>query len=347
MISENNKVSVQDGTRLALVIGATGGVGGEISKALLLRGWRVRAMTRRAMSLKVKGDIEYVAGDALKPQDVVIAAQGAHLIVHAVNPPGYQNWDTQVLPMLDNTIAAAKAVGARIVFPGSVYNFGADAFPVLTEESPQNPFSRKGVLRKEMELRLREASARGVPVLIVRAGDFFGPGAKNNWFSQMLVRPGKPVRSVSNPAFPHAGHQWAYLPDVAETIGRLLDRADELSTFAVFHMDGFWDFDGVQLIRAIERVSGDPVRMRRMPWRLLKLAAPFVPLFREVVEMEYLWCMPIRMSNRRLVEFLGEEPQTPIDLAVSETLAGLGCLEPERDLSSEGHHLAGAAGRVR
>ena len=50
------------------------------------------------------------------------------VIVHAVNPPGYRNWCKLVLPMLDNTISAARLTGARIVLPGTVYNFGPDAF---------------------------------------------------------------------------------------------------------------------------------------------------------------------------------------------------------------------------
>jgi nucleoside-diphosphate-sugar epimerase len=327
MIYENQATTAGNDQPLALIIGANGGVGSHVSKMLLQRGWRVRAMTRQPVSTDAADGVERVTGDAMNQQDVVAAANGAKLIVHAVNPPGYRNWDKQVLPMLDNTIAAAEACGARIVFPGSVYNFGSDAFPLLTEDSPQRPFTRKGVLRVEMERRLKIASMRGVPVLIVRAGDFFGPDAKNNWFSQMLVRPGKPVRSVQNPAHPHAGHQWAYLPDVAETIGRLLDRSDELQTFAVYHMEGVWDFDGLELVAAIERVVGHPVKMRRLSWLGIKLAAPLVPLFREVLEMKYLWQMPIRMSNRKLVDFLGAEPQTPIDVAVAATLASLGCLE--------------------
>lgn len=345
MIYENQANAAENTTPLALIVGANGGVGSQISKMLLLRGWRVRAMTRQPAQTAAADGVERVTGDAMNRQDVVGAAKDAKLIVHAVNPPGYRNWDRQVLPMLDNTIAAAEASGARIVFPGSVYNFGPDAFPLLTEDSPQKPFTRKGTLRVEMERRLKMASMRGIPVLIVRAGDFFGPDAKNNWFSQMLVRPGKPVRSVQNPAAPHAGHQWAYLPDVAETIGRLLDRADELSTFAVYHMEGFWDFDGLQLIGAIERAVGHPAKRRRLSWLGIKLAAPFVPLFREVLEMQYLWQMPIRMSNRKLTDFLGAEPKTPIDVAVSATLVSLGCFE-EVPKAAGLHHPADAGGRV-
>lgn len=345
MIDENQANTAENNKPLALIVGANGGVGSHVAKMLVQRGWRVRTLTRQRVSAGAVDGIEPVTGDAMNRQDVVEAAKGVTLIVHAVNPPGYSDWDSQVLPMLDNTIAAAEACGVRIVFPGSVYNFGPDAFPLLTEDSPQKPFTRKGSLRVEMERRLKMASMRGVPVLIVRAGDFFGPDAKNNWFSQMLVRPGKPVRSVQNPAAPHAGHQWAYLPDVAETIGRLLDRAGELPIFAVFHLEGFWDFDGLQLVAAIERVVGHPVKMRRLFWPGIRLAARFVTLFREVLEMQYLWQMPIRMSNRKLADFLGAEPQTPIDVAVSATLASLGCLE-QTPLPASLHRPADAGGRV-
>jgi hypothetical protein len=79
---------------------------------------------------------------------------------------------------------------ADFVLPGTVYNFGPDAFPDLRETSPQNPVTAKGRIRAEMERRLREAASTEVGLLIVRAGDFFGPKAGNNWFSQGLVKAG-------------------------------------------------------------------------------------------------------------------------------------------------------------
>ena len=38
--------------------------------------------------------------------------------------------------------------------------------------------------------------------IVLRAGDFFGPGAGNNWFSQALVKPGRPLTRVSVPGAP-------------------------------------------------------------------------------------------------------------------------------------------------
>jgi nucleoside-diphosphate-sugar epimerase len=332
--------------RIALVLGATGGIGGDTARALIRHGWRVRALhrdparaARNAARLGATrlgatrpgatslGAIEWVAGDAMREADVVAAAQGVDVIVHAVNPPGYRKWSELVLPMLASSLAAAKASGARIVLPGTVYNYGPDAFPLLREEAPQNPLTRKGKIRVEMEQRLRAAAQDGVRTLIVRAGDFFGPDAGNNWFCQGLVKPGKPVRSVQYPGRPGIGHAWAYLPDIAETIAQLLDREGELADFDTFHFGGHWFDDGIEIARSIQRVAGMPrPPIRQFPWWLAIAASPFVTVFRELLEMRYLWRTPVRLDNAKLVAFLGAEPHTPLDTAVAATLAGLGCL---------------------
>lgn len=314
--------------RTALVLGATGGIGGEMARRLLARGWQVKALHRMGAAAGRAGDgICWLRGDAMHRDDVVAAAQGVQVIVHAVNPPGYRNWGQLVLPMIDNTVAAARASGARIILPGTVYNYGPDVLPLLHEDSPQNPATRKGAIRAAMETRLRDAAKEGVRVLIVRAGDYFGAQAANSWFSQGLVRRGQPVTRISYPGIPGCGHQWAYLPDVAETMLQLLEKEASLAPYATFHMKGHWDEDGAQMIGAIRRVTGQPgLKVQRMPWGLLMLASPFVTFLREMREMLYLWKQPVYMSNQRLLEVLGSEPHTPLDKAVRDTLVGLGCL---------------------
>lgn len=321
---------------VALVLGATGGIGGEMARGLRRRGWHVRALHRRAAEMVGRDGLEWLQGDAMRADDVIRAAEGATLIVHAVNPPGYKRWNELVLPMLESSIAAARASGARIVLPGTVYNFAPDVPQPVDEDAPQRPVTRKGAIRAAMEARLREVAAQGVRSLIVRAGDFFGPQAGNTWFSQGLVQAGTPVKRVTVPNAPGVGHQWAYLPDVAETMLRLIEQGARLGAFEVFHMEGHWDPDGRAMTAAIERAVGRPVPVRAFPWWMLTLAAPFVTLFREMQEMRYLWKRPLRMSNRKLVAFLGAEPHTPLDAAVRAALAGIGCLEVPEGAAATG-----------
>lgn len=317
--------------RIALVLGATGGVGSETALALLSAGWAVRAVTRNPERARrdfphLHG-VEWLPGDSMNRESVVAAASGASAVVHAVNPPGYKNWKGLALPMLESSIAAARASGARLVLPGTVYNFGPDVPALVDESAPQRPVTRKGKIRVVMEQRLREASEQGVPVLIVRAGDFFGPRAGNSWFSQGLVKPGKALRSVTYPGDHDAAHAWAYLPDLATTIARLLERSADLAPFDVFHFGGHGFQRGVEMAEATRRAAELPrAPIRRFPWFAIFLLAPFIVTFREMLEMRYLWRRSLLLDNGKLVRFLGEEPHTPLDAALRTTLTGLGCL---------------------
>lgn len=314
--------------RTALVVGAAGGIGGEMTRVLAARGWAVRALTRRAGAGEAIPGVTRVIGDAMSAGDVVRAAEGVELIVHAVNPPGYRRWGELVLPMLDSTLSAARASGARILLPGTVYNYGPNAGDEIDETAPRDPRTRKGRIREEMERRLERFAASGAgSVLVVRAGDFFGPRAGNNWFAGAMVTAGRRPRSMVNPGRFGIGHQWAYLPDAAEAMARLAERGAELGSHALFHLGGYWDADGMGMVAAIRRaLGGAPPPVRAFPWWAVAAFRPFVPLFSELHEMRYLWKRPSRLVNTKLVAFLGEEPRTPIDRAVRETLLGLGCL---------------------
>ena len=266
-------------------------------------------------------------GDALDRASVVAAAQGASVIVHAVNPPGYRKWATLVLPMIENTIAAANASRARILLPGTIYNYGQDALPVLREDSPQSATSHKGKIRIALEKKLEDAARDGVHALIVRFGDFFGPKPGNSWFSQGMIKPHGPVKSITYPGKKGVGHDWAYLPDAGETFAQLMDREPELQDLARFHFRGLWDADGTELIAAIRRVVSKPsLPVRSLLWFIFKIASPFSETMRELYATRPLWETPIDLNNTRLVQFLGKEPHTPLDSAIETTLRGLGCL---------------------
>lgn len=308
----------------ALVLGITGGIGGEVARTLLARGWRIRALHRRPdevmASTALGNDVEWVAGDAMCRDDVMRAAAGASVIVHAVNPPKYHNWAGLALPMLENTIAAAKAEHARVLFPGTIYNYGPDALPRLTEASAQNPLTRKGKIRVRMEQRLQEAVGEGARVLIVRAGDYFGPRAGNTWLSQGLLAGQRKVRRVFYPGPGDIGHAWAYLPDLAEAMARLLEQDARLADFEVFNFRGIWLARGADMADAVCRAAGISTgKIHAFPWWCVRLAAPFVEMCREMLEMRYLWNTPVELDNAKLRAFLGAEPHTALDRAVAQS----------------------------
>jgi nucleoside-diphosphate-sugar epimerase len=318
-------------TSKALILGATGGIGGETARQLQQTGWQINALTRRAQN---RSKTNWIVGDALDPKAVSCAAQDCQLIMHAVNPPGYRDWDKLVLPMLENTLAAARQTSATVVLPGTLYNYGADVFPLIDEAAPQHPTTRKGQIRVKMEQRLRRFAEEGGRVIIVRAGDYFGPHAGNNWLAQGFIKPGRAITTIANPARVNIGHQWGYLPDVAATITALVAIRERLQPFENVHMAGHWDDDGRQMVTAICRVVKKyqlrTPKDRAFPWWLMRLLAPFQTTLKELLEMQYLWQQPVQLSNARLLAVLGSEPHTPLEHAVEQTLLSLGCLPSTR-----------------
>ena len=56
-------------TNTVLVLGATGGIGGELARQLSHGGWSVRALQRRgAQPIETRNGIRWFRGDAFNPQ---------------------------------------------------------------------------------------------------------------------------------------------------------------------------------------------------------------------------------------------------------------------------------------
>jgi len=198
---------------------------------------------------------------------------------------------------------------------------------LLREDSPQRATTHKGKIRIALEQRLEAAAQDGVRSLILRMGDFFGPYAGNNWFSQGMVKPNQPVKSITYPGSKGTGHSWAYLPDAGEAFAQLMDHEQELAGFDRFHFRGHWDADGTEMISAIRKAAkNDSIPVRSLPWWFFRLLSPFQETMRELSATRPLWQAPIQLDNTKLVRFLGKEPHTPLEAAVDSTLRGMGCM---------------------
>src|SRR5258705_8446703 len=76
-----------EGNKTALVLGASGGIGGELARQLRDAGWQVRALKREiAPRAATKDGGGWQQGDAMKRGDLLRCAMGCAVIVPAVNP---------------------------------------------------------------------------------------------------------------------------------------------------------------------------------------------------------------------------------------------------------------------
>ena len=294
-------------TKSALILGAQGRMGRAAVEAFVDAGWTVTGFVRPGR----KGDspIAWFEGDAFEPDVVTHTAAGHDVIVHALNPP-YHRWKTDLPPLTDRVLSAARSSGATVIVPGNVYNYGADMPAVLTEETPHRPTTRKGRLREEMEARFAAAANDGVQTIILRAGDFIERQKTGNWFDSHVTA--KVAQGVINyPGPTNIPHAWAYLPDLARAMVALAERRENLAGFTRFGFGGH-TFSGEELRSWASTLWQHPVRLKPFPWTLLRVMAIFSPLLREVVEMRYLWDVPHQIDGGRFERFAPEFRMTPL-----------------------------------
>ena len=147
------------------------------------------------------------------------------MIVNAMNPPMYHDWPRLVPAITAQAIAAARASGATLIVPASVYNYGNQPRP-WGPSTPQKPNTRKGAVRVQMEAEYR---ATGVPVILLRGGDFIDAEGKTQGMGMALrgLAKGK-IMALGGVDVPRA---YAYLPDMARAAVALAEVRAQLAAF--------------------------------------------------------------------------------------------------------------------
>lgn len=303
-----------------LVLGAAGRLGFAAAEAFRDAGWSVKGLVRPGAEWRAPRGIVVI-----ETNDRAVAvkeARGTDIVLHALNAP-YTGWARHALPLAYSAIEAAEQSGATLMFPGNVYNYGASMPPVLDETTPMQPTSRKGKLRNEVELRLREASDRGVRTIILRAGDFFGRG-QGSWFDLVLIKELAKNR-ITYPGPLDVVHEWAYLPDYVEALVRLAAVRAALEPFATFGFSGH-AVTGQEFVSAIAKASGRALKIGHINWWMMRTFGSIWKMGRELTEIGYLWQVPHQIDGSKLATAIGKVPHTPLDTAVARALRELGAI---------------------
>lgn len=309
-----------------LILGATGRLGGAAVRAFAQAGWRVVAQTRRAPPALPASGVQWVQARPADTTALAQAAQGACVVLHALNPEyTAAAWEREAPALTAAALEVAQALGATLMLPGNIYNYGDTAPDVLHEETPFAPHTPKGRVRVAMEAQLASSPVRTV---VVRAGDFFGSGT-GSWFDLVLAK--ELARGVLR--YPGPGGiatAWAYLPDLAQALVKVAQYRAQLPQHARLHFAGhrmtLGDWQGVLTPLACERgwiAPGAALKLRTLPWALMRVLGWFQPVMASLVEMRYLWQRPVALDNTRLQALIGPEPHTPLPEAARAALNAL------------------------
>jgi nucleoside-diphosphate-sugar epimerase len=301
-----------------LVLGARGRLGYAAAEAFRDAGWTVKGLVRPGRAKEVPRRVEPV--EAITRDEAIAAGRGCDVVLNAFNPV-ITKWDQNALSLAHGAIATAEENGATLMFPGSVWGYGRGMPPVLDENTPMNPTMRKGRMRVEIEDRMREASDRGMRVVLLRAGDFFGAG-RGSWFDLVITKDIERQR-LTYPGPLEIVHPWAYLPDFTATLVELAERRQQFAAYETFGFPGH-AVTGTEMIATIEAVTGATFNVRTMSWWMLKTFGRLLAIGRELSELEYLFRVPHQIDGGKLQATLGKIPHTPLKKAVAQSLRDLG-----------------------
>lgn len=289
--------------------------------ALRARGEPVRALVRPGRP--AVPEVETVEADAADAEALERAAAGARSLVLAARPP-LSRWEPELARLVEAVTLVAERAGTPVVFPTTVDGLKtiyavplpADAPPIDHNDRP-TPVRRARRAAEDQLQQLAELS--GVRVLIVRSGDWFGPGVDGPVAGAMVraALAGRPM-----PWFGplDVGHGFTFVEDVAAVAAALLVRPDR-PTFEVAPVGAHYFPDAEAFAAALARAVGRPVRARRVPGWSAALAGLLDAEARAFAETRYQWEGAILLDDTRTRGILRDWQPTPLEEALARTVA--------------------------
>ena len=244
-----------------LVVGATGTLGGNVTRRLLARGHAVRAMVRDPSRLPLSG-VEVVRGDLRDPASLRAAVQGASQLLTTANSfmgRGAASPTKVDVPGYRALVAAAREAGVTRIVHVSAYG--------LTADTPVDYFRVKYQVDEVI-------TASGLMWVLLKASAFMdiwadvlgGSIAKNG--TATVFGDGK------------ARSNYIAVDDVAEYLLRILERPEIRNE--VIDVGGPSTISAVEFAELMGRHLGRAVKIRHVPMTVLKLLPPLIRPFNEV-----------------------------------------------------------------
>ncbi|ALT78335.1 NAD-dependent epimerase/dehydratase family protein [Paucibacter sp. KCTC 42545] len=309
-----------------LILGAAGRAGQAFAQAFTQAGWQVLAQARKPLpaTLTALPQVQALRCDATDSATLLQLAKQAtgevQVVLNALNPP-YHRWEELLPPLAASAQSTALALGALLMLPGNVYNFGRELPAQLTLATPERPDTPKARLRIALEAQMAAAAAQGLDSVVLRAGDFFGGTGSGTWFDLALTAKLSQGDFVYPGALTHI-HAWAYLPDLAQAFVQVAARRAQLRGHHRLHFAGH-AVEGQVLLDTLQALCGRRLTVRELPWGLMKLGGLVIPSWRAVAEMRYLWDRPHQLLDGELRALIGTPPHTPLDQALRMSIPAL------------------------
>jgi nucleoside-diphosphate-sugar epimerase len=268
------------------ILGANGIIGKELSKHLpSYAEGHIRQVGRNPG--KINDTDELFRADLLNYEQTQQAVKGSE-VVYLLAGLKYDTkiWQAEWPKVMRHTLDACKKHNSRLVFFDNVYSYGL-VKGTMTEETPFNPISKKGEVRAKIAtMLLDEVKAGNLNAMIVRAADFYGPGALLSLTYSTVTERLKNNKGPQWIGDPKAVHTFTYTPDAGKTVA-ILGNNQHAYNQTWHALTSKTKITGEEYVRIACQEMKQPYRLQTLPKWGVRALGLFIPVLREFVEMMY------------------------------------------------------------
>lgn len=196
-------------------------------------------------------------------------------------------WQQTWPPFMQAVIEACLAHNAKLVFFDNVYMYAKSAIPHMTEDSPLQPPSKKGMVRKQLhEMIIDGVENHNLTALIARSADFYGPDNNKSFLVETAAK--NLLKGKKAQAFGDIDkiHTYTFTPDAAKATALLGNTADAYNQ--VWHVPTTKEeLTTRQWIELIATELNRSPRIQSFPVWMLRLLGLIIPELKEFPEMMY------------------------------------------------------------
>jgi nucleoside-diphosphate-sugar epimerase len=283
-----------------VIVGA-GPVGRAAAAALEARGAEVVLASR-------SGSAGTTAVDATNADALAQLADGAVALYNCVNPPAYDKWPQLWPPVAQALLDAAERSGAVLVTAANLYPYGPVPAGLMREGMPDSAPGTKARIRAKMTADAFAAHQAGlIRAVEVRGSDYLGAGPGDYAHVPRVITKALRGKTVSVLGSPHQPHTWTDVADMGRALATVA--TEESAWGRVWHAPSNPPRTQAEAVNdVLASVGAKPVTVKAMPSALLTVAAPFVPILRELRETLYQFTSPYVMDSSAITAAFGLEP---------------------------------------
>jgi dihydroflavonol-4-reductase len=314
----------------AMVTGASGHLGANLVRALISRGWDVKALVHRDTRALEGLDIDHVYGDILDVDSLKNAFRGVDIVFHLAARISVIKQDRKQVEEMNiggvkNVIDSCLSAGVkRLIHISSFHAHIQEPLDELLDETrplvdsdEYPPYNRS---KAEGERIIQESISKGLDAIIITPTGIIGPYdfQPSHFGSTILAIARRKLRILVD-----AGLDWVDARDVSEGMINAVEKAGSGDRFILSgHRATLGEIAG-----NIAKYMGQPPPGIILPLQTARLCAPLVSAFDRIRGNRRLFT-PIsldeldscrKISHAKATELLGYRPR-PLVETITDTL---------------------------